>query len=157
MLSDMERTIERTDTAYVVVDPTGTTVHLFDNVIDEIERVSIELVGRGVLPADTLDTPHVPPRGSMAAWDHLQNLLPQLQRVCAEQGESAMANLSPQLLGKEGWAVEVDDDGELRRFIVGRSAGWLPHHLEVTERNVRGTRARMEYTRVTKLYQSNKE
>ena len=42
------------------------------------------------------------------------------------------AGLTPQLVGLEGCRVEVVDKfGERRRFIVGRSTGWVPCHIEV--------------------------
>lgn len=49
-----------------------------------------------------------------------------------------MSKLCPQLKGLEGARVEVvDHDGETRRFIVGRSTGWRPIHLEI--HNARST------------------
>jgi hypothetical protein len=59
-------------------------------------------------------------------------------------------NLSPQLRGLEGCRVEVVDKyGERRRFIVGRSTGWRPCHLEVkTARSFGGMAADREYTSV---------
>lgn len=46
------------------------------------------------------------------------------------------SRLTPQLLGLEGWRVKaVAMDGEIRRFIVGRSSGWRPCHLEIPRSN----------------------
>lgn len=43
--------------------------------------------------------------------------------------------LTPQLVGLEGKRVEVvDRDGEVRRFIVGKSTEWMPIHLEIKTR-----------------------
>jgi hypothetical protein len=55
-------------------------------------------------------------------------------RLSHERREAIRDNskLSPQLIGKEGYRVEaVDKHGERRRFIVGKSAGWRPCHLEI--------------------------
>lgn len=42
------------------------------------------------------------------------------------------SDLTPALKGLEGWRVEVvDAEGGRRRFIVGRSTGWRPCHLEL--------------------------
>lgn len=50
----------------------------------------------------------------------------------AETGQRCGAELSPELVGLEGWRVEVaEPQGERRRFIVGRSTGWMPCHLEL--------------------------
>lgn len=65
-----------------------------------------------------------------------------------------LSDLSPQLLGLEGWRVEVETTyGERRRFIVGRSTGWRPIHLEVSRRSARGGGgAEREYASVRPLY-----
>jgi len=62
--------------------------------------------------------------------------------------------LTKQLLGLEGWRVEVITTyGEKRRFIVGKSTGWKPCHLEVSRRNaLGGFSAEKEYSSVKKLY-----
>lgn len=64
------------------------------------------------------------------------------------------SDLSPQLVGLEGWRVEVVTTyGEKRRFIVGKSTGWRPCHLEVlTRRSLGGCAAEKEYASVRKLY-----
>ena len=42
-----------------------------------------------------------------------------------------LSGLTKQLVGLEGKRVEVVDNyGEKRRFIVGRSTGWRPCHIE---------------------------
>lgn len=49
------------------------------------------------------------------------------------------AELTPQLVGLEGKRVEVVDSyGDKRRFIVGKSTGWLPVHLEIKTRSSSG-------------------
>lgn len=49
------------------------------------------------------------------------------------------AQLTGQLIGLEGKRVEVvDNAGDTRRFIVGKSMGWLPCHLEIEERSSTG-------------------
>lgn len=49
------------------------------------------------------------------------------------------AELTPELIGLEGYRVEVrDKHGETRRFIVGKSTGWMPCHLEIARRNSHG-------------------
>lgn len=79
------------------------------------------------------------------------------------------SDLSPQLRGLEGWRVEVFDEmpenphagreafesaSRPRRFIVGKSNGWRPCHLEISRRNsCGGDQARKHYARVSKLYE----
>jgi hypothetical protein len=64
------------------------------------------------------------------------------------------AGLTPQLVGLEGWRVEVVTTyGETRRFYVGRSTGWKPIHIEVSRRDsFGGPGAEREYASVKRLY-----
>lgn len=66
------------------------------------------------------------------------------------------AGLSPQLTGLEGWRVEVVTDyDETRRFIVGKSTGWIPCHLEISRRNaLGGGSAEKHYKSVRRLYKA---
>ncbi len=64
--------------------------------------------------------------------------------------------LTPQLVGLEGWRVEVETSyGETRRFIVGRSTGWVPCHIEIPRRDSSGgIGADKEYASVRRLYEA---
>lgn len=79
-------------------------------------------------------------------------------RLTPAERDAARDNrcLSPQLLGLEGWRVEaVTTYGETRRFIVGKSTGWVPIHLEIkTRRSTGGFAAERTYTSVRKLYRA---
>ena len=77
-------------------------------------------------------------------------------RIPKSERESMRDNsdLSPQLVGLEGWRIEVVTTyGEKRRFIVGKSTGWKPCHLEISRRSAHGGgAAEKEYTSIRKLY-----
>lgn len=64
------------------------------------------------------------------------------------------SGLSSQLVGLEGYRVEVQTTyGEKRRFIVGRSTGWKPCHLEIhNRRSMGGGCAEQNYSNVKILY-----
>ena len=64
-----------------------------------------------------------------------------------------LSQLSPQLVGLEGKRVRaVAADGEVRRFIVGRSTGWVPVHLEIrTRRSMCGDPADRHYQSVMEI------
>jgi hypothetical protein len=50
-----------------------------------------------------------------------------------------LSGLTPQLIGLERQRVEaLTIYGETRRFIVGRSTGWRPCHLEIARRGDSG-------------------
>lgn len=63
------------------------------------------------------------------------------------------SSLSPQLVGLEGWLVEVVDmEDRRRKFIVSRSSDWRPVHLELaTKRSRSGEIAELEYKSVRKV------
>lgn len=64
-----------------------------------------------------------------------------------------LSALTPQLIGLEGWRVAVTTKhGEAYRFIVGKSTGWRPCHLEIrTVRSTGGMAASKEYASVRKI------
>lgn len=50
----------------------------------------------------------------------------------AKTGLRCNADLIPELIGKERLRVEVTTpDGEISRFYVGKSTGWMPCHLVI--------------------------
>lgn len=85
---------------------------------------------------------------TQAKWDSLSHS--QKDSLRSEDG------LSPQLKGLEGYRIEVVTDyGEKRRFIVGRSTGWIPCHIEVSRRNASGgIGAERHYQSVRILYKA---
>lgn len=54
-------------------------------------------------------------------------------------GWRSQSELTPQLMGLEGWRVEVVTCwGSKERFIVGKSCGYIPCHLALARRNSSG-------------------
>jgi len=82
--------------------------------------------------------------GTTQGYDRFQELV-QLCRVRFEAtGEKCPTELTSQLVGLEGKHVEVVDKwDERRRFVVGKSTGWVPCHLELKTRASRGGEAVM--------------
>ncbi|MFH0921817.1 MAG: hypothetical protein V1913_15825 [Fibrobacterota bacterium] len=64
------------------------------------------------------------------------------------------SGLTPQLKGLEGYRVEaITTYYQKRRFIVGRSTGWIPCHLEISRRSaLGGPSAEKEYKTIKRLY-----
>lgn len=66
-------------------------------------------------------------------------LLAVAKRKNEEEGWRSFSGLSPQLSGLEGVRVEVVSlSGEKRRFIVGKSTGYIPCHIERARSNSSG-------------------
>lgn len=122
----------------------------FDVCLDRIERITLELQARGLTVNPLMSTA----RGDLRTYDTYQILLGVLKANVDQTGERAVYELSPQLIGLEGWRVEVvDTEGDKpRRFIVGKSTGWAPCHLEISRRNAHGgPAARREYRHVRQI------
>lgn len=114
------------DGCYIIEFDGGYSCLGFDNALDRIERYALDLRG-DVEVVDALLARLRPLRGTMAVYDEMRDL----ERELAERG-GAVADLSPQLAGLEGHRVEVVTMyDERRRFIVGKSTGPIPCHLEV--------------------------
>jgi len=76
--------------------------------------------------------------GTISHFEDCARIINYGAKFAAESGTRCEAELTPQLIGREGKQVEVlDCYGERRRFRVGKSTGWLPCHLELA--NVRST------------------
>ena len=93
-------------------------------------------------------------RGTREHFEECQHMMAIGAQHARQTGARCDAELSPQLIGLEGWRVEVEPTyGGTRRFIVGKSTGWLPCHLELYRINSHGgIAAEKEYKRVTRLY-----
>jgi hypothetical protein len=80
-----------------------------------------------------------PLRGDMEVYETMRNLERELVSRAEKTGERSCAELSPQLIGLEGHRVEVTPmQGDNRRFIVGKSTGPIPCHLEIKRRDSSG-------------------
>ena len=94
------------------------------------------------------------------AWQNtLDGMTQDKWSALTDQQREAMrdySGLSLQLRGKEGYRVEVVTDyDETRRFIVGRSTGWRPCHIEVNNRrSLGGPGAESSYKSVRVLYKA---
>lgn len=80
-----------------------------------------------------------PTNGTLDAYADYELLLKRAQVYCQMFNERCNIELNPNLIGLEGKRIEViDRDGNRRRFIVGKSTGWMPIHLEIARRNCHG-------------------
>ena len=84
-------------------------------------------------------TPPEQPNGTLEAYNRYTALCGIASEICRDRKIRCNVELTPQLIGLEGKRVEVVDKyGETRRFIVGKSMGWMPVHLEIARRNSSG-------------------
>jgi hypothetical protein len=77
--------------------------------------------------------------GDELAFEQYEALMKLASDFCYKHRISCDIDLVSQLIGLEGNRVEVVDCyGDKRRFIVGKSIGWMPAHLEILRRNSSG-------------------
>lgn len=77
--------------------------------------------------------------GTLARYSQYQDLTKAASQYSQATGYKFQCELTPQLKGLERKRVEVvDAGGHKRRFIVGRSSGWMPCHLEIKRRDSTG-------------------
>lgn len=134
-------TINQEQRLYVIpCGDDGYTCLGFDVCKDWTERIQKEINQKsgGTLFANTSEKV-----GTIEAYEAYR-------RVCGVAagmhaiGHRFTCMLTPELIGKEGKRVEVVDCyGEKRQFIVGKSCGWLPIHLEIKTRSSIGGEAVM--------------
>lgn len=105
--------------------------------LKEQGRTAELLLGAHKVDVKSLSIPErVGTKKHFAACDAILNAGAQFSR---DSGIRCFAELHPQLMGKEGKRVKIiDAAGNPRSFIVGRSSGWLPTHLEVSRRDSSG-------------------
>lgn len=85
------------------------------------------------LPVDAIEL------GTTEHYDAYTTAMKQGREHHRLTGERCEAALIPSLKGLEGSRVELTyPSGEKTRFIVGRSTGWLPIHLEIKTKRSRG-------------------
>ncbi len=120
---------------YVNPESHGYSCLGFDVLIDRYNAIAAWLRKEGLQQDD------LPPdaRGTMRAYTAYRTLLDRAAGYFQRNKLRCPAELTPQLTGLEGKRVEVvDRQGERRRFIVGKSTGWLPIHLEIARRDSSG-------------------
>lgn len=78
-------------------------------------------------------------RGTIEGYYEYRRIADIASRHNVNTGHKCPSQLTPQLIGLEGKRVEVVTTyDETRRFIVGKSTGWCPIHLEIANRSSHG-------------------
>lgn len=86
---------------------------------------------------------------SRAGSKNLYAQYTKLLKIAAKKSKTgwrSQSELIPEFIGREGWRVEVVTSyGETNRFIIGRSTGFIPCHLEIKKSNSYGGVSVMGY------------
>jgi hypothetical protein len=129
-------TINKDQELYVIPSGKGFTCLGFDVCLDRSRAYAEWLRTQGVPAVNLILSPE---RGTMKAYIWHQEMVESIRKLDRKGNDRCPCELTPQLIGLEGKRVEVVDcHGEKRRFIVGKSAGWIPCHLEIARRSSTG-------------------
>lgn len=78
-------------------------------------------------------------RGTIARYHQYERLQRHARSFHDKTGYRFKCELTPQLIGLEDKRVELTyPTGEKTRFIVGKSTGWIPIHLEIKTKRSNG-------------------
>jgi hypothetical protein len=120
---------------YVIPCGNGFTCLGFDVLLQRANAVAAWLNENGT-PAVAIDASL---RGTLDAYGKYKALMEAGQSLNLRTGKRCPAELTAQLIGFERKRVEVvDRHDNRRRFIVGKSMGWMPCHLEIARSNSSG-------------------
>ncbi len=79
------------------------------------------------------------PVGSVEAFQEYERLVEVVRERNQKTGFRSQTGLVSQLIGYEGWRVNVVNCwGEKKSFIVGKSSGCIPCHIELKTKKSRG-------------------
>ncbi len=117
-------TVNASQRLFVIPCGGGYTCLGFDVCQDWVAKIAAELKRPDLAPVES-------EVGTLAAYARYQAA----SEAARLSPVRLQCMLTPQLIGLEHKRVEVVDCyGETRRFIVGKSTGWLPIHLEIKSR-----------------------
>ena len=110
---------------------------------DVCERRTVALARELAALGESIPQPE--PVGTLARYQQYEALIDVALAHNRKSGWRSKSELTPELVGYEGKRVEVrhrwgtDKAVEVVRFIVGKSTGWIPCHLEIkTKRSTGG-------------------
>ncbi len=125
----MKVTINKEQKLYVIPCGQGYSCLGFDVAFNKLQSIHNELS-----KMVKKQLPELPKRkGTMKVYNQLKKLESIAFDLYKKHGVKLEHGLTEQLIGLEGKRVEVlDGYGEVREFKVGKSTGWIPCHLELS-------------------------
>ena len=130
--------INKEQKLYVISSGSGYTRLGFDVCYTRAHNLNKELHGiNGPLfgtPGPVLNKP-----GTIKLYKQYQFLINEAKELNIKTGWKSKSELIPEFIGNEGRRVEVITSyGEKSRFIIGKSTGFIPCHLEIKKSNSNG-------------------
>jgi hypothetical protein len=121
MRNDLEK-INKDQRLYVIKSGNGFSCYGFDVLDEKIKKLCIDL---------NIVNP-IKRKGTKKAYGFYNKLLFLVHKRFKETGKKSNIELIPEFIGNERRKVKVIDRyGETRTFIIGKSTGFIPCHLEI--------------------------
>lgn len=122
---------------YVIPSTHGYSCLGFDVLERRYNGLAAELKALGV------EIPPPEPRATLVRHEQYRKLVEKASELNQKNGWRSKSELTPELIGLEGKRVEVRhtwESGQVERsrFIVGKSTGFIPCHLEIKTRRSTG-------------------
>lgn len=128
--------INKEQRLYVIKSGAGFTYYGFYVLDDKIKKLCIDL---GI---DNL----IKRKGTKKAYCFYIKLLSKVHQRFQKTGQKSNIDLIPEFIGKEGRKVRViDKNGKTKVFIIGKSTGFIPCHLEIKQYRSIGGSAVYDY------------
>lgn len=129
-----EVTINDEQQLFVIPCGDGWTCLGFDVLEQQAVRLGSELVNQFAYSVRMPES-----RGTIARYQQYGEYVEFARQQFAKSGWRSKSELTPQLIGLEGKRVEIihewkSGERETTRFIVGKSTGFIPCHLEIKTR-----------------------
>lgn len=138
-MADDKVTVNEEQKLYVIPANGGYSCLGFDVAFDRATKVHQWIIDNCPELRGELTGPRPEMKGTLGGYLDYVKIMAAGAELNRQTRKRCEADLTPQLVGLEGQRVEVvDNSGTKRRFIVGKSTGWMPIHLEIARRTSRG-------------------
>jgi hypothetical protein len=122
--------INKEQKVYVIQSENGYSCYGFEVLKNKLNRLAKEY--------NRVDL-SVKRSGTIKAYNNYLKALKIAEKRYKKDGYRSKSELIPEFIGKEGKRVEVlTNYNEKQRFIIGKSTGFIPCHLEIKQRNSSG-------------------
>lgn len=123
-------TINKEQKLYVIPCGKGYSCYGFEVLKNKLNKLAIEYKREDLI---------VKRVGTMKAYNNYLKVVKIAEKRFKTNGYRSNSDLIPEFIGNEGRKVEVVTSyGERQRYIIGKSSGFIPCHLEIKQRNSSG-------------------
>lgn len=126
----MEIKINKEQKLYIIPCGSGFSCYGFEVLKNKLNRLAIEYNRKDL---------SVKRSGTIKVYNNYLKIVKIAEKKFETEKYRSKSELIPEFIGKEGKRVEVITNyNEKQRYIIGKSTGFIPCHLEIKKRNSSG-------------------